>query len=86
MFFLWYLFIGLMAGWLAGLIVRGRGAGFVANIFVGLIGGFLGGWLVGLFGWIPVGSFGALIASVIGAVVLLCLLALFSSGNSKSTD
>ena len=67
-----------MAGWLANLIVRGSGAGMVLNIIIGIIGGFLGGWLVGLVGWVPVTTFGALLASVIGAVVLLCIASLFA--------
>ena len=41
MYWLWYLFIGLMAGWLANLVVRGNGAGLVLNLVVGIIGGWL---------------------------------------------
>ena len=75
MYFLWYLLIGLVAGWLANLVVRGSGSGFIINLIVGIVGGFLGGWLVGLMGWFPVGTFGTLIASVIGAIVLLLIVA-----------
>ena len=78
MFWLWYLLIGLVAGWLANLIVRGSGAGLLLNIIIGIIGGFLGGWLVGLMGWIPTGTFGTLIASVVGAIVLLLIVSLFT--------
>ena len=56
--FLGYLIIGLLAGWVASKIVRGRGSGLVVNLAVGLVGGILGGWLVSLIGWIPMGSFG----------------------------
>ena len=45
MFFLWYLLIGLVAGWIANLIVKGRGSGLLVNLVVGIIGGVLGGWL-----------------------------------------
>ena len=83
MYWLWYLLIGLVAGWLASLIVKGRGAGFVVNMIVGIIGGFLGGWLVGLVGWIPTTTFGALVASVIGAIVLLCIASLFANRKSE---
>lgn len=83
MFWLWYLLIGLVAGWLANLIVRGSGAGLLLNIIIGIIGGFLGGWLVGLLGWIPTTTFGALVASVIGAVVLLCIASLFANRKSE---
>ena len=42
MFFLWYLLIGLVAGWLANLIVKGRGSGLIVNLVVGIVGGVLG--------------------------------------------
>ena len=45
MFFLWYLLIGLLSGWIANMIVRGGGAGLLVNLIVGLIGGLLGGWI-----------------------------------------
>ena len=50
LFFLWYLLIGLVAGWIANMIVRGSGAGLWINLLVGIVGGFLGGWLFSLFG------------------------------------
>ncbi len=73
MSFLWYILIGILAGWVAGKIMRGGGFGLVVNLVVGIIGGLLGGWLFGLFGLIPVGSIGSFITSVIGAIVLLWL-------------
>ena len=78
MYFLWYLLIGLVAGWLANLIVKGGGSGLIVNIIVGLIGGLLGGWLVSLFGWLPMGAVGSLLTSVLGAIVLLLIVSLFS--------
>ena len=48
MYFLWYLLIGLAAGWIASLIFKGSGSGLLVNLIVGLVGGFLGGWLVSL--------------------------------------
>ncbi len=78
MYWLWYLLIGLVAGWLANLIVQGRGAGLVVNLIVGIIGGLLGGWLVGLMGWIAVSTFGTLLTSVVGAVVLLLIVSLIT--------
>mgnify|MGYP007091840852 CR=1 FL=1 len=48
MYFLWYLLIGLVAGWIANLIVKGNGSGLIVNLIVGLIGGLLGGWIVNL--------------------------------------
>lgn len=77
MYFLWYLLIGLAAGWIASLIVKGSGSGLIINLIVGIIGSFLGGWLVSLFGWIPTGTLGTLLTSVIGAIVLLWIVSLF---------
>lgn len=86
MYFVWYLLIGLAAGCIAGLIVRGHGAGFFVNMIVGLIGSILGGWLVSLFGWIPVGTVGTLLTSVIGAVVLLLIVSLCTRKNHHATN
>lgn len=85
MYFLWYLLIGLAAGCIAGLIVRGHGAGFFVNMIVGLVGGLLGGWLVSLFGWIPSGTVGTLLTSVLGAVILLVIVSLCTR-NKTVTD
>lgn len=74
--FFWYLIIGLVAGWIASKIVRGRGSGLLVNLMVGLVGGILGGWLVSLIGWVPVNSFGSLLTSIIGAIVLLWFVSL----------
>ncbi len=78
MYFLWYLLIGLAAGWIANLIVKGDGSGLIINLIVGLIGGVLGGWLFSLFGWVPVGTFGSLLTSVLGAIVLLWIVSMIT--------
>lgn len=83
MYFPWYLLIGLVAGWLAGLIVKGRGAGFLVNLAVGVIGGLLGGWLFSLLGLVAVGTLGSLLTSLAGAVVLLWLVALLTPRSRK---
>jgi uncharacterized membrane protein YeaQ/YmgE (transglycosylase-associated protein family) len=74
---LWFLIVGLIAGWLAGTLVKGGGFGLIGDLVVGVIGAVLGGYLFGLFG---VGSGGGLIGSIIvatiGAVVLLFLVRL----------
>ena len=70
-----WLVIGVVAGWLAGVLVKGGGFGLIGDIVVGIIGAFIGGWLAGLIG-IHVG--GGLIASIItatiGAVLLIAIL------------
>lgn len=75
--FLWFILIGAVAGWLAGQITKGRGFGLIGNIIVGVLGALLGGWLFGVLG-ISVGGklLGAVITAVVGAVVLLFLLAI----------
>ena len=72
-----WLVIGGVAGWLAGVIVKGYGFGLLGNIVVGVIGSFLGGWLLSYFGVaIGGGIVSAIIGATIGAVVLLLLLSL----------
>ena len=48
--FLWYIIIGIAAGFLAGKIMRGGGFGVIINLILGIVGGVLGGWVFGLFG------------------------------------
>lgn len=79
MMFIWYILIGLAAGWVAGRIMRGRGYGVLINIIIGIIGGVLGGWLFGLMGFYSTGGIiGSLITSVLGAIVLLWFVGLVS--------
>lgn len=78
MFWLWYILIGLAAGYLASLIVKGSGSGLLLNLVIGAIGGVLGGWLFGLMGISSVNMLGSLITSVVGAVVLLLVVSLLA--------
>ena len=72
---LWFLIIGLVAGWLAGVLVKGGGFGVIGDIVVGVIGAVLGGWLFSVFGASAGGGLlGALIVATIGAVVLLLIV------------
>jgi uncharacterized membrane protein YeaQ/YmgE (transglycosylase-associated protein family) len=75
--FLWFLIIGLVAGWLAGVLMKGGGFGMVGDLVVGVIGAVLGGWLFGALGISAGGGLiGSLVVAVIGAVVLLFLVRL----------
>jgi uncharacterized membrane protein YeaQ/YmgE (transglycosylase-associated protein family) len=77
-----FLIVGAVAGWLAGLIVRGFGFGLLGNMVIGVIGAFIGGWLFRHFGWFPAGGLlGELIGAVVGAVILLLLLRLIRRGR-----
>lgn len=78
MYFIWYLLLGLAAGWIANLIVKGGSSGLLVNLIVGLVGGGLGGWLFSLIGLVPVGTLGSLVTAVIGSIVLLWIAALLS--------
>jgi uncharacterized membrane protein YeaQ/YmgE (transglycosylase-associated protein family) len=72
-----FLLIGAVAGWLAGKLMKGGGFGLIVNIIVGIIGGFIGGWLMSLVGIEKGGLVWEIITSVIGACVLLFIIALF---------
>jgi uncharacterized membrane protein YeaQ/YmgE (transglycosylase-associated protein family) len=67
--FLWFLLIGLAAGWLAGMIVKGGGFGLIGDLVVGVIGALLGGFLFGLLNVTSVGLLGSLITATVGAVI-----------------
>jgi uncharacterized membrane protein YeaQ/YmgE (transglycosylase-associated protein family) len=71
-----WLLIGAIAGWLAGVIVKGYGFGLVGNIIVGIVGSLIGGWLFGTYAVGTSGMLGAIIGATIGAVILLFLLRL----------
>jgi uncharacterized membrane protein YeaQ/YmgE (transglycosylase-associated protein family) len=73
-----WLVIGGVAGWLAGLIVKGYGLGLVGNIVVGIVGAFIAGWLLPRIGFVIIGGFmAAIINAVIGAVILLLVIGFF---------
>jgi uncharacterized membrane protein YeaQ/YmgE (transglycosylase-associated protein family) len=72
-----WLVVGAVAGWLAGLIVKGYGFGLLGNIVVGIIGAFIGGWLFSYFGIaLGTGLVAAIVSATAGAVVLLVLVGL----------
>jgi uncharacterized membrane protein YeaQ/YmgE (transglycosylase-associated protein family) len=72
-----FLFIGAVAGWLAGLIVRGGGFGLLGDILVGIVGAFIAGFLFPAMGFsIGGGIVAAIISATIGAVVLLLIVRL----------
>lgn len=73
----WFLFIGGVIGWLAGLIVRGRGFGIIGDIVIGIVGAMLGGWMAGVIGISTGSSVGAFLLALVGAVVLVGLTRFF---------
>jgi uncharacterized membrane protein YeaQ/YmgE (transglycosylase-associated protein family) len=78
-----WLIVGLIAGWLAGKVSRGRGFGCLANIILGLIGAILGGWIFTKLGIFGGGLIYSIAAATLGAVVLVTIARLFSGGGSE---
>lgn len=76
-YWIYVLLIGLLAGWLAGQIMKGRGFGLVGNIIVGVVGSWLGSLLFKLLGLAAYGTIGFIITSTVGAIVLLYLVGFF---------
>jgi uncharacterized membrane protein YeaQ/YmgE (transglycosylase-associated protein family) len=68
--------IGAVAGWLAGVIMKGGGYGLLGDIVIGIIGAFVGGFLFGLLGISAGGLIGQIITATVGAVVLIFVLRL----------
>jgi uncharacterized membrane protein YeaQ/YmgE (transglycosylase-associated protein family) len=72
--FLYWIIVGLIAGWLAGVVMKGGGYGLVVDIILGVLGGIVGGWLFGALGISQGGSLvGSIIVAFVGAVVLVAI-------------
>jgi uncharacterized membrane protein YeaQ/YmgE (transglycosylase-associated protein family) len=71
MFLLVQIVIGIVAGWLAGKIMRGRGYGVLMDLLLGIVGSMLGGLLFGLLGLYAVGVIGRIVVATAGAVLLI---------------
>jgi uncharacterized membrane protein YeaQ/YmgE (transglycosylase-associated protein family) len=71
-----FLLIGIIAGWLAGAIMKGGGFGLFGSMVLGVIGAFIGGYLFDLLGISAGGFFGSLVTATVGAVVLLYVVKL----------
>ncbi|MFK7759674.1 MAG: GlsB/YeaQ/YmgE family stress response membrane protein [Phycisphaerales bacterium] len=72
-----FLLVGVLAGWLAGLIMKGRGFGLIGNLIAGVIGAVLGGYLFEVLGIVWGGTLGAVGTATIGAIVLLAVVSFF---------
>jgi uncharacterized membrane protein YeaQ/YmgE (transglycosylase-associated protein family) len=72
MVLLYLVVVGLVAGWLAGQVMKGGGYGVLADIILGILGGIVGGWLFGALGiWPGGGIIGSIIVAFVGAVILV---------------
>jgi len=73
---LWWAIVGLIAGFLAGKVMKGGGFGVIMDIVIGIIGALIGGWVFGLLGISAGGLIGSIIVAFVGACILLWLLRL----------
>jgi uncharacterized membrane protein YeaQ/YmgE (transglycosylase-associated protein family) len=76
-----WIVIGLIAGWLAGTVARGRGFGCIADILLGLVGAVLGGWIFTKLGILGGGMLFSIAAATVGAVILVAVARIFSGGG-----
>jgi uncharacterized membrane protein YeaQ/YmgE (transglycosylase-associated protein family) len=72
---LYFLLVGLVAGWLAGQVMKGKGFGLVGNLVVGCLGAVLGGWLFGAYAG-GGGLLASIIVALLGAIILLFIISL----------
>lgn len=70
----YFLLIGVAAGWLAGQFVKGGGFGLVGNMVLGVVGAVIGGVLFGMLGLTSAGLLGSLVSATVGAVLLLVVV------------
>jgi len=68
---IWWIVVGLIAGWAAGRIMKGGGYGMLADILLGIVGGLVGGWVVGLLGFGAGGFIWSVVVATLGAIILI---------------
>jgi uncharacterized membrane protein YeaQ/YmgE (transglycosylase-associated protein family) len=73
LYLLWQIAIGILAGWLAGKIMRGRGFGVLADLLLGIVGSVIGGFVFGVLGLHAYGLVGSVVVATAGAMILLFL-------------
>jgi uncharacterized membrane protein YeaQ/YmgE (transglycosylase-associated protein family) len=79
-----WIVVGLIAGWLAGKVMKGGGYGILVDIILGILGGILGGWIFGLLGiWQGRGMVGSIVVAFIGAVILVAITRLLKRAWSR---
>jgi uncharacterized membrane protein YeaQ/YmgE (transglycosylase-associated protein family) len=77
---IWILLVGLIAGWLAGKIMKGSGYGLLGDLVVGILGAVIGGWIFGLLGIGAWGLLGSIIVALVGALILLYVVRMVKRG------
>ena len=79
-----WVIIGLIAGWLAGTVSRGRGFGCIADIILGMVGAVIGGWIFERLNIRGGGLLYSIAAATVGAVILVAVARIFSGGGDRS--
>ena len=79
--FLIFLALGALAGWLAGMLMKGGGFGLLGNIVVGILGAVIGGFAFGLLGIETESLIGSILTATTGAVILLLIVGLIKKGK-----
>ena len=74
---IWWIIVGLIAGWAAGKIMKGGGYGVIADIILGILGAILGGWVVGALGFGGGGLIWSILVAILGAVILIWITRFF---------
>jgi len=83
MHFLWWVIVGLIAGWATGKIMKGGGYGFFVDVILGIIGAVVGGWLAGHLGLASSGGMiYTIIVAIVGAVIVVFLFRLVTGKRS----
>jgi uncharacterized membrane protein YeaQ/YmgE (transglycosylase-associated protein family) len=70
---IWWICVGLIAGFLAGKVMKGQGFGILMDIVLGIVGAILGGFLFGLLGIVAIGLIGSIVVAFVGAVIVIWL-------------
>lgn len=76
MSYLYYILVGALAGWLAGIVWKGTGFGLIGNILIGIVGAMIGGWAAGELGLFGGGLIYSILVAAGGALILLFILKL----------
>ncbi len=71
---IYWIVVGLIAGWLAGKVMKGGGYGVLVDIVLGILGGIVGGWVFGLLGLHAGGLIGSIVVAFVGAVILVWIV------------
>ena len=74
---IWWIVVGLIAGFLAGKVMKGQGFGILMDIIIGIVGSILGGFLFGLVGISAGGVIGSIVVAFVGAVILIWIVRQF---------